>query len=564
MIATNECQNNIPVKDINSLLKLLIPFSKLSTDLTYDSELDSFYLQIRNSKKQASCPICGKPSLTVHSKYRRVLQHFPIFNKQVWIYLMAKKYRCHNPKCECKIFCEQIEGLTKRYSRKTTELQKAFEKVLVEVSARKGTYILKNLGFKISLTTCLRIVHNMDIPTPQNLTAVGIDDWAYRKGMVYGSIVIDQETSKPVDMIWGRNCTEVKNWLAQHKQINIVTRDRATGFASSIREALPNANQIADKFHLVKNANERVEEEIRKQYLHIKRSYLEQKKDSSGIPNEKKDQENSQCQPFMNMCSSNFLRHIQMIINLQICKSKGMSRRGAAKQIGINKCTANKYWDSVIPPEIAKSSISNYMEDIEEGHKKGLSNEDIFNRITQKGFKGEMTDLEHWITRIFCSAQQKEEQNLEVSKQEKENIELSMLTIRKLAIHTTNSSWGINEETGEYSKTYMPAKKLIESSELLQYLREFSMSFRDVLKGKDIGELEEWLKKYKDSPYKNVAAFVNGIYRDKSAVDNAIIYSWTNGVVEGSVNRLKAIKRGMYGRAGFELLRRKVCLSVTG
>jgi transposase len=134
----------------------------------------------------------------------------------------------------------------------------------------------------------------------------------------------------------------------------------------------------------------------------------------------------------------------------------------------------------------------------------------------------------------------------------------------RLAIHLTNSEWGVSKETGECSKSHILAEEIINSSLLLKNMREAYNTFREVLYSGDELKLDQWLEKYKSTNIKRIRSFINGINHDLEAIKNAIKYPWSNGVVEGHVNRLKNKKREMYGRAGFELLRRKVVLSNSG
>lgn len=459
--------------------------------------------------------------------------------------------------------------MTQRYSRRTIDVHKLFQKVLIEVSARKGTHILNNIGLKASPSTCLRAIHNMDISVSKSITAIGIDDWAYKKGLSYGTIIINQETGRPIDLLPTRECEDVKAWLSSHPDIKHITRDRATGYASAIQLALPNSLQIADKFHLVKNLNERIEEEIRGHYKQIKQTYIEKQEClQQMVPSDTptslhQDQQPQELYTFSNKRK----RTIQIIKGLKRCKEEGMSRRESAKVLGINKCTANKYWDKEIPLDTTVTYTNNYMayiDDIKQLIEKGLSKKDIFTRITEAGFKGKLTAFYCWFNRTFPGYKGKIISLHKITNKEKENITLSMLSVRKLAIHVANPEWGVNKETGECGVSYLLSEKIISSSAILQNLREISSTFRKNLSEDSIQELRNWLEKYKKSPYEKIVSFVKGIKRDQQAVENAITYSWTNGIVEGSVNRLKTIKRSMYGRANFQLLRRKVCLSTTG
>ena len=134
----------------------------------------------------------------------------------------------------------------------------------------------------------------------------------------------------------------------------------------------------------------------------------------------------------------------------------------------------------------------------------------------------------------------------------------------RLSIHLTNSEWGVSKETGECSKSHILAEDIISTSMLLRDMRETYSSFRNVLNSGNELVLDQWLEKYKSTNVKRIRSFINGINHDLETIKNTIKYPWSNGVVEGHVNRLKNKKREMYGRAGFELLRRKVVLSNSG
>lgn len=108
------------------------------------------------------------------------------------------------------------------------------------------------MNIPVSSNTCLRLVKSMEISVDDNLICIGIDDWAKRKGMDYGTIIVNADTGRPIDLIDSRNSTDVVEWLSRYQMINYVTRDRATSYASAIKKAIPEAKQIADRFHLVK------------------------------------------------------------------------------------------------------------------------------------------------------------------------------------------------------------------------------------------------------------------------------------------------------------------------
>ncbi len=145
-----------------------------------------------------------------------------------------------------------------------------------------------------------------------------------------------------------------------------------------------------------------------------------------------------------------------------------------------------------------------------------------------------------------------------------ERVKVSTISPALLAIHMTNPELGVSKETGDCTKVHVLAEDIISSSAILQEMRESYTSFKDILKSKEPTSLKPWLERYEKSQIRGVRTFVRGIQNDLEAVTNAIKYEWSNGVVEGHVNRVKVKKREMYGRAGFDLLMRKVILSKSG
>lgn len=144
-------------------------------------------------------------------------------------------------------------------------------KISIEVSANKAAYLSNIINTPISSSTCLRLIKKTDIPINQNCKVIGIDDWAKRKGVIYGSIIVDSQPHKTIDLINSRGESDIIAWLSQNPSIEYVTRDRAAFYASAITKALPKAKQIADKFHLIKNLSDAIFEDIKSFSSEIRR-----------------------------------------------------------------------------------------------------------------------------------------------------------------------------------------------------------------------------------------------------------------------------------------------------
>ena len=191
--------------------------------------------------KNAKCPCCNKKSNRVHGTYIRVLRDLPISTHCVSINLTIRKFFCENLACERKIFAEQPGPEIQAYSRITSRAREILENIFLEVSAQKGSYISCLISLPVSSSTALRMVYSLPIPSIGKVSVLGIDDWAYRKGLTYGTILVNIETGQVIDLLTGRDGDSLKKWLTLHPEIKVVTRDRASAYSSSVSIILPNA-----------------------------------------------------------------------------------------------------------------------------------------------------------------------------------------------------------------------------------------------------------------------------------------------------------------------------------
>lgn len=206
---------------------------------------DHLYLYAHSARSYGICPQCGKHSKTVRSHYVRKLMDLPVAQYGVLVLLLVRRFRCNNPACAVQIFSEQYPGYVLPYARRTLRATTCLQKILIEMSGKKGTLIAGIIHLPESASTCLRIVESLSIPACRNLKVVGIDDWAKRKGINYGTILVNAQTGHPVDLIDSKENRDVIKWLSAHPHIRYVTRDRLGSYAKAITKALPQSIQIA-------------------------------------------------------------------------------------------------------------------------------------------------------------------------------------------------------------------------------------------------------------------------------------------------------------------------------
>lgn len=193
----------------------------------------------------AKCPLCGRLTHSIHSTYERHLMDLPIYGKQMNIALIVRKFRCHNIKCSKIIFSEQPVEVAERYSRKTNKAKLKLQSVLVEMSAMKGALVVSSLGMIQSSSTCLRLVKSIKtIVDKESVRHICIDDFAYRKGIRYGTIVIDADTKRTLELINDRDTETVAKALRKYPNVETVSRDRSSAYAKAVDQGIPKAVHI--------------------------------------------------------------------------------------------------------------------------------------------------------------------------------------------------------------------------------------------------------------------------------------------------------------------------------
>jgi len=215
---------------------------------------DRIIVQLKSRTKSQKCPSCGCESNQYHSTYKRKIVDLPILGKSVLLLVTAYKYDCNNPDCDQKVFAEELDGFAGWYRRKTERLEDLILTIALNTSCEGCSRICKYMGIDVSGDTIIRLfikyAEKQDVSCSE---IIGVDDWAYKKGQKYGTLICDGRTHKPVAILDGRDGSELKKWLQNNKHIKMITRDRASAYAKAISEVLPDAMQIADRFHLHQN-----------------------------------------------------------------------------------------------------------------------------------------------------------------------------------------------------------------------------------------------------------------------------------------------------------------------
>ena len=221
---------------------------------------DRIVISLNSNSLECVCPCCGVISTWHHGTYIRSVQDLPMMQKAVTLKIRAFEYYCETPDCDVTSFAETIEGFLSPKSRRTERLSDLICTIALETSCEGGSRICKAMHITISPDSIIRMLIRRYEAQPDRKcsSTIGVDDFAFAKRKTYGTIIVDEETHKPVAVLEGRDKDTLKNWLEHNKHVKAVTRDRASAYASAIEETLPAAMQIADRFHLHQNLLEAV------------------------------------------------------------------------------------------------------------------------------------------------------------------------------------------------------------------------------------------------------------------------------------------------------------------
>jgi len=406
-----------------------------------------------------------------------------------------------------------------------------------------------------------RKAHHVHLPAAPTPRVLGVDDWAFRKGINYGTVLVDMETSRVVDLLPSRDGSHLKKWLSKHSGVEIVTRDRASSYASVVREVYPEVDQVADRFHLLMNLSDALTLYFKSVSGKIKNILNDRKQELLDHKYHTSNSQKTQIIVPQNTPPRTDPRQA-VFQKVKALQQQKYPARKIARELEISRNTVRTYFKlEHLPPRIHRNATNIDLFTgciVHELRKKGYVIKDIIQKIKDLGYDGSQTQAYHHIHKI---------------KQEKRILtpDLRALYNQPIAyikpISATQMSMLIGKDLSQIKdqsqRNYLNV--LLKGSKELRIVSRLVKLFRSMIKnGK--GNMKRWIDFVQKSRYKlsGLKSLAKGLKNDLQAVTNAIKWSWNNGPVEGHVNRIKNIKRQMYGRASFELLRKKVILSQTG
>ncbi len=240
---------------MNSSMELqqFFPVELKIQDIRMDD--DTVYITLKSMTKKTFCPKCGKEISKYHAVHKRTVQDLPILGKKTILQLSLYEYECDNDSCTCVSVTENFDGFLNNYCRMTERLVDLVIGLALETSCEGAARILTSMNVKISGDTVIRTLIKR-FRKQDNLkcgNCIGVDDFAFKKRHKYGTVIVDENTHQTIAILDGREEKTLRKWLEKNKHVTTITRDRASAYAKAIEEVLPDAMQIADRFHLHQN-----------------------------------------------------------------------------------------------------------------------------------------------------------------------------------------------------------------------------------------------------------------------------------------------------------------------
>jgi len=550
---------------------LMVLFPHLAgLDLAHVEDLGGGVRIVARTRTAAlACRGCGVLSARVHDRYRRRLQDLACCGRPVQVVLEARRFRCGNPACPVATFAEQVPGLTSWYQRRTARLRDLLEKVALALAGRAGSRLAAALGAVVSRFTLIRLVRGLPDPQAGQVTVLGVDDVAKRKGHSYATVLMDMDSHRLIDMLPDREAETFADWLRAHPGIEVICRDRGGAYARAAREAAPAAVQVADRFHLWQDLAEAVEQTVLACLAGLsppppgpqdpKAAVLPAgpaPAPAAGIP--------AGPDGFRDVHGHDrrlVARHRERYAAVQALRAQGCSVREIARRLGLARGTAAKFAGAASIDELLVKAtrrpgiLDPFKPYLSQRWNEGITSAAaLHEEIRARGWQGGVLTVERYL-RQFRTADGRD-------RQARAEPQLTAPAAPPLPKPRQVTRWIMTRPDHLASGDAADLARLLDASPGLAAAAAHVRSFAGMMtRRQGLLALEDWLTRVEAGDQPRLHSFARGIRRDQQAVTAGLALPCSSGALEGKNCKIKYLKRLMYGRANFDLLRKMALLN---
>jgi transposase len=522
---------------------------------------DGLTIILRTSRMSVPCPDCEQLSDDVHSWYQRTLTDLPWQGVAVRIQLHTRRWFCSNPACSRGIFTERLPDLVAVAARRTNRLAEVVEAVAFALGGEAGARLLFTIGLELSPDTLLNLIRSTAIPLAPSPRVIGMDDWAWRRGHRYGTILVDLERHQVIDLLPNRDPETLIAWLQQYPEIEVIARDRWHGYREAATVGAPQARQVVDRWHLVDNLLEVVEE-----ILLGKRAVLRAAAQAvNGAPASGEAPGDSTSGPIMphrprraaQRAEERSLQRQERIVAryeaIRRLHLAGADVADIARQVGVSRRTVYRYRELEEPPgrrqptrrqTVLDPYIPYLLQRWNEGCHNGMQ---LWREIRAQGFPASATVVSRFVAQL-----RRDEAAGRPAGATAHSRRVRAPTARQMARLFVQRETDLTPD----EQRYLYELRGLDTAVATTYT--LTQTFLGMVRERTGELLEEWIAQAKESGMAKLRSFATGLENDLAAVQVGLTEVWSNGQTEGQIHRLKLVKRQMYGRAGFDVLRSRV------
>jgi transposase len=498
----------------------------------------------------AACPTCAAPSARVHSRYDRVLHDLPWQGRPVRLHVRARRFRCLEPACPRATFAERLADTAPPAARRTGRLGDLQRHLGPAAGGAVGARLAARLAMPTSADTLLRMVRRAGATPPPGpaVRVLAVDEWAWRRGHRYGTVLVDLERNRVVDLLPDRRAESLSAWLRANPGVEVVARDRAGIYADGARQGAPDAVQVADRWHLLRNLGDAVHAVTEHHHAaarRVGREVMAQPAAADG-PCAIVIGHPTAAEP---RGAAGRARRQARFDEAARLHAAGASVSAIARQLGVDRKTLRRWLRAGAVPTWHKprrgSLLDPYRDHLERRWAEGCHNAArLWRELAALSFAGRPALVRAWATQRRRAAPNRPREPVTAGGKPwrppsgRRVARLLMAGARVLSRPDRAFVTRLLEEVPALAATIAAAKRL-----------------EGVLRRRSDEKLDAVLAAAEAT---QLTGFVAELRKDIGAVEAALALPWTTSPAEGQIGRIKMIKRTMYGRAGFELLRARV------
>ena len=507
--------------------------------------------------------MCCRQARRTHSRYERRLADLPWGEHRVAIRLKVRRLFCDNARCERRVFAERLPGVAAPWARKTARLSDRLTAVAFALGGAAGARLARRFGLDASRNTLLHLVRRTPLPAIAAPSALGVDDWAMRKRFTYGTVLVDLERRRPVALLADREADTLAAWLREHPSVAVISRDRSGAYAEGAGRGAPRAVQVADRFHLLQNLAEALELAFTAHARELRDAEQAQRRAAAaeGAP-VRPDPPPPPKRPLA-MAAARRERRMETHRRAWELWREGWPGGDIARHLGIGRTTTYRHLKSEAFPErkgrsdAGRSSVDPWGAWVVARWNAGQHNgRQMLRELRKRGFVGNYATVLRHLNRLRAA------QGIAAPHRPRTRPGPPLVAAPKRVLTPRTAAWTVlrrPERRGAQDRALLAG--LREHSRALDEAIGLAEEFAALVRGREPERLDPWLQWAQDSAVAPLWRFAKRLSADYDAVRAAVTLAWSNGPAEGQINRLKTIKRQMYGRASLDLLERRFLLA---